>query len=92
MIKLIILILVICLIVSISCKENFIVNPNLHIKKFKDIHSHFRKCKQNKGIYSCIVSNPHKSVIPYRRFKPRSKKIDYTRYKKSSHLMPVTFD
>jgi len=94
MIKLIILILVICLIVSISYKENFIVNPDLHIhiKKFRDIHSHFRRCTQNNGIYSCIASNPHKSVIPYKRFVPRNKKIDYTKYKKSSHLLPVTFD
>lgn len=92
MIKLIILILVIYLIVSLSYQEKFIVNPNLHIKEFRNIHSHFRKCRQNKGIYSCIASNPHKSVIPYRRFVPRKKKIDYTRYKKSSHLMPVTFD
>jgi len=92
MIKLIILILVIYLIVSLSYQEKFIVNPNLHIKEFRNIHSHFRKCRKNKGIYSCIASNPHKSVIPYRRFVPRKKKIDYTRYKKSSHLMPVTFD
>lgn len=92
MIKLIILILVIYLIVSLSYQEKFIVNPNLHIKEFRDIHSHFRKCRQNKGIYSCIASNPHKSVIPYKRFIPRNKKIDYTRYKKSSHLMPITFD
>jgi hypothetical protein len=92
MIKLIILILVICLIVSISYKENFIVNPDLHIKKFRDIHSHFRRCTQNNGIYSCIASNPYKSVIPYKRFVPRNKKIDYTKYKKSSHLLPVTFD
>ena len=92
MINLIILILVICLIVSISCQENFIVNPNLHIKEFRNIHSHFRKCRQNKGIYSCIASNPYKSIVPYRKYVPRSKRVDYTKYKKSSHLMPITFD
>ena len=92
MIKLIILILVICLIVSISCKENFIVNPDLHIKDFRDIHSYFRRCTQNKGIYSCIQKNPYKAVVPYRKYVPKRKKVDYTRYKKSSHLMPISFD
>jgi hypothetical protein len=92
MIKLIIFILVICLIVSLSCEENFIVNTDLHITDFRNIHSYFRRCTQNKGIYSCIQANPYKSVVPYRKYVPKRKKVDYTRYKKISHLMPISFD
>jgi hypothetical protein len=92
MIKLIILILVICLIVSLSCQENFIVNPDSYVKNFRNIDGHFRKCLQNNRIYKCISSNPYKSVVPYRKYVAKRKKVDYTRYKKLSHLMPISFD
>ena len=72
--------------------DGFIVNPDSYVKNFRNIDGHFRKCLQNNRIYKCISSNPYKSVVPYRKYVAKRKKVDYTRYKKLSHLMPISFD
>ena len=89
MIKLIILILLIVLFSSVYIKkEKFSFNPNNFIPKYLEIQKHFRQdCKS--GVFSCVKSNPYKSVLAY---KPQFKDKKYISFKNtqlSSHLLPI---
>ena len=89
MIKLIILILLAILFSSILLKkEKFVINPNKVIPNYLEIQKHFRQdCKS--GFFSCVKSNPYKSVLAY---KPQFKDKKYISFKNtqlSSHLLPI---
>ena len=92
MIKLIILILIICLILSIQEKEKFIINPELYISNFTKIDKHFRNCRKNYGVYTCIDKNPYKKSQPFNKYIPQRKKVSYHTTKKASDLLPIQFN
>ena len=89
MVKLIILILFIILLTSLFWnKENFITNPNKHLREFLKIQKHFRQdCKR--GFYSCIKSNPYKTVYPFNKHIRDKKYVNYKNTGLTSNLLPM---
>ena len=92
MIKIIILILIICLILSIQEKEKFTLNPDLYIKDFIKIDRHFRDCGKKYGVFTCIDKNPYKRSHATKSYIPQRKKVSYHTTKKSSDLLPIKFN
>lgn len=87
-----IILIVLLIFLFLNIQENFIVNPNLHMKKFLEIDKHFRECRKNNGFYYCVKSNPYRKVIPYELKIPKQKKVWYLKYKKVSDLLPVNLN